>query len=145
MAVYNKFQDFVEQALLAKHDFSGAGNVFKVFLTNEAPLATDTVKADMLEIAAGNGYTAGGEDSLNTLAEAVGTATVTCTKIVWTAAVGTIGPFRYAVIYNDTQTAPLDALVAWWDYGSALTLNAGETFSVKFNGSETTGTLFTLA
>lgn len=145
MAAYNKFQDFVEQALLAKHDFSGAGHVFKAFLTNEAPLATDTVKLDMVEITAGNGYTAGGEDSQNTLAEATGTATVTGTKIVWTAAGGTIGPFRYVVLYNDTQTAPADALVSWWDYGSALTLQIGETFSVKFNNSETTGTIFTLA
>lgn len=131
--------------LLAKHDFSGAGHVFKIFLTNEAPLAADTVKADMVEIGAGNGYTAGGEDSLNTLAEAAGTATVTGTKVVWTAAGGTIGPFRYVVLYNDTQASPLDALVGWWDYGSALTLNAGETFTVKFNNGDPTGTILTLA
>lgn len=145
MATFNKIQDFVEQVLLAKHDFSGAGHVFKVFLTNEAPLATDTVKADMVEIGAGNGYTAGGEDVLNTLAEAAGTATVTGTKVVWTAAGGSIGPFRYVPLYNDTQTSPLDALVGWWDYGAALTLNTGETLSVKFNSSDTTGTILTLA
>jgi hypothetical protein len=145
MAAYNKFQDFVEQVLLAKHDLSGAGHVFKIFLTNEAPLAADTVKADMVEITAGNGYTAGGEDVQNTLAEASGTATVTGTKVVWTAAGGSIGPFRYVVLYNDTQTAPADALAGWWDYGSALTLAAGETFSWKPNNSDTTGTIFTLA
>jgi len=116
----------------------------KIFLTNEAPLVTDTVKADMLEITAGNGYTAGGEDTLNTLAEAAGTATVTGTKVIWTASVGSIGPFRYVVLYNDTATVPLDALVAWWDYGSALTLLAGETFTVKFNNGDPTGTIFTL-
>ena len=145
MVAYNKFQDFVEQALIAKHDFTAAGHVFKIFLTNEAPLATDTVKADMVEITAGNGYTAGGEDTQNTLAEATGTATVTGTKVVWTATGGSIGPFRYVVLYNDTQTAPLDALVTWWDYGSALTLLVGETFTVKFNNGDPTGTIFTLA
>ena len=145
MAVYNKFQDFVEQLCTGKHDFTAAGHVVKAFLTNELPLATDTIKTDMVELGAGNGYTAGGEDAQNTLAEATGTATVTCTKIVWTASGGTIGPFRYPVAYNDTQTSPVDPLVGWWDYGSALTLNAGETFSLKFNNSETTGTLLTVA
>jgi hypothetical protein len=145
MATYNKFQDFVEQVLTAIHNLTAAGHVFKIFLTNETPLVTDTVKADMVEIAAGNGYTAGGEDTQNTLAEAAGTATVTGTKVVWTASVGSIGPFRYVVMYNDTATAPLDALVTWWDYGSALTLLDGETFTVKFNNGDPTGTIFTLA
>src|SRR3989304_2401630 len=116
MATYNKFQDFVEQVLLAKHDFSAAGHVFKIYLSNAVPSASlDAVKADLAEIGAGNGYTAGGEDTQNTMAEATGTATVTGTKVVWTASGGSIGPFRYVVLYNDTQTAPLDALVTWWD------------------------------
>jgi hypothetical protein len=144
MAAYNKFQDFTEQVLTIKHDFTGAGHVFKIFLTNEQPLVGDTMKADMVEITAGNGYTAGGEDTLNTLAEAAGTATVTGTKVVWTAAGGSIGPFQFVVLYNDTQTSPLDALVSWWDRGSALTLLAGETFTVKFNAGDPTGTIFTL-
>lgn len=146
MATYNKFQDFVEQVLLGKHDFSAAGHVFRVYLSNTAPDAgLDAVKADLAEITAGNGYTAGGEDTQNTLSESSGTATVSGTKVVWTASGGTIGPFRYVVLYNDSQTSPADPLVAWWDYGSALTLQAGETFSVKFNNSDTTGTIFTLA
>lgn len=144
MATFNKFQDFVEQLGLAKHDLSA--HVLKCYLSNTAPSASaDAVKADLAEIGAGNGYTAGGEDSQNTWAESGGTGTLTGTKIVWTASGGTIGPFQYVVFYNDTQTSPADPLIAWWDYGSALTLNAGETFSVKFNNSETTGTIFTLA
>ena len=146
MAAYNKFQDLVEQVLLAKHDFSAAGHVFKIYLTNAAPSASlDAVKADLAEIAGGNGYTAGGEDVQNTLAEATGTATVTGTKVVWTAAGGTIGPFQYVALYNDTQTSPVDPLVSWWDHGSAVTLQIGETFTVKFNNGDPTGTIFTLA
>lgn len=144
MAVYNKFNDFVEQLCTAKHDLTAAGHVFKIFLTNELPLAADTIKGDMVEITAGNGYTAGGADSQNTLSEATGTATVAGTKVVWTAAGGTIGPFRYIVLYNDTQASPLGALAAWWDYGSALTLNAGDSLTVKFNNGDPTGTIFTL-
>lgn len=144
MAAYNKFQDFVEQLGLAKHNLNT--DTQKIMLVNSpAPVATNTVKADLTEIAAGNGYAAGGTDSQNTYAESAGTGTVTGTMVVFTAAGGTIGPFRYVVLYNDTQTAPADPLIAWWDYGSNLTLNDGETFSVKFNGSATTGTIFTIA
>jgi len=146
MAAYNKFQDFVEQLALAKHDFSAAGHVFKTYLSNAVPSASlDAVKADLAEIAGGNGYTAGGEDVENTLAEAAGTATITGTKIVWTAAGGTIGPFQYVVLYNDTQASPVDPLVSWWDYAAALTLQIGETFTVKFNNGDPTGTIATIA
>jgi len=141
MATYNKFQDFVEQLGKGVHELHAAGHMLKCFLTNELPLATDTVKLDMAEIGAGNGYVAGGEDAQNDYTEAAGTGTLTCVDIVWTAAGGAIGPFRYVVLYNDTVAAPLvDPLIAWWDYGSAITLNDGETFTVDFGAST-----FTLA
>jgi len=144
MAAYNKFQDFVEQLGLAKHNLNT--DQLNVYLTNNAPSASlDAVLADLLQIGAGNGYTTDGIDTLNTWAEAAGTGTLTGTKAVWTASGGTIGPFQYVVLMNVTQASPLKPLVAWWDYASALTLQIGETFSVKFNNSDTTGTIFTLA
>jgi hypothetical protein len=142
MAAYNKFQDFVQQLLTAVHDFTAAGHVIKIYLSNTAPSASlDAVKADLAEIGSGNGYTAGGEDTQNTMAESGGVATVTCTKVVWTASGGTIGPFQYVVAYNDTSAS--DNLISWWDYGSAITLQIGETFTVKFNNGDPTGTLLT--
>lgn len=144
MVAFNKFQDFVEVLLKGLHDFQASGDVFKIYLSNTTPdAAADLVKADLAEISAGNGYTAGGEDTQNTLAESSGTATVTGTKVVWTASGGTIGPFRYVVLYNDTHAS--DALVGWWDYGSSITLQSGETFTVKFNGGDPTGTILTVA
>jgi hypothetical protein len=129
MATYNKFQDYVEQVNKAKHDWSA--HTFKWLLTNTAPVATNTVKADLTEIAAGNGYTAGGATADTvTLSETSGTAKVTIADEVITAAGGTIGPFRYPVLYNDTQTSPADPLVAYWDYGSNVTLADGETFTL---------------
>jgi hypothetical protein len=135
MAAFNKFQDFVEQLGKGVHQLHAAGHMLKVFLTNEQPLATDTVKADMAEISAGNGYTAGGEDSQNDYTETGGTGTCTGVDITWTAVGGTIGPFRYAVLYNDTPTSPADPLVGWWDYASNLTLQIGESFKVDFGAS----------
>lgn len=139
MAAYNKFEDFVEKVLTAIHDFTAAGHVFKVYLTNAAPSASaDLVKADLAEITAENGYPAGGTDVQNTLAESGGTATVAGTDVVFTASGGSFGPFQYVVLYNDTSAS--DNLVAWWDYGSSISINDGETFTVNFGAS-----IFTLA
>ena len=44
------------------------------------------------------------------------------------------GP-RYAVVYNDTPTSPADPLVCYWDYGSEVTLQDGESFTVDFGDS----------
>lgn len=144
MAAFNKFNDFAEQLCLAKHNLNT--DALHVYLSNATPSASlDAVKADLAEIAAGNGYTADGIDTLNTFAESAGTGTLTGTKAVWTASGGSMAAFQYVVLMNFTQTSPLKPLIGWWDYGSALTLAAGETFSVKFNSSETTGTILTLA
>jgi hypothetical protein len=61
---------------------------------------------------------------------------------VFTASGGSVGPFRYVVIYNDSATSPVDALVCFFDYGSAVTLADTETFTFDFDG---TNGLFTLA
>jgi len=149
MAAYNKFEVFVEHLLDKIHDLFGSGggaDAAKIYLSNTAPnAATHAVKADLAEISAGNGYTAGGESVTPNGSRSGGTFTLQGTKVVWTASGGQIGPFRYVVLYNDTPTSPADPLIAWWDRGSSLTLEAGETFSVKFNGSETTGGIFTLS
>ena len=148
MAVYNKFNVFVENLANKVMDLFGVpiGDVLKLMLVNSpAPVATNSVKLDLTEIAAGNGYTAGGETVSSNGARTTGTVTVDGDQIVWTAAGGSIGPFRYAVLYDDTPIAPADPLVAWWDYGSSITLLAGETFTAKFNNAVTDGTIFTLA
>lgn len=139
MATYNKFQQFVEDLVKKVHDLHN--DTLKVYLTNDTPSASlDAVKADLAEITAGNGYTAGGTDIQNTVSETGGTATVAATDVTWTATGGSIGPFRYAATYNDTPTSPADPLVNWWDYGSALTLADGESFTVDFGSNQ----LFTL-
>lgn len=145
MASFNKFNIFVEDFANKVHDLfgtQGAGaDVCKVLLTNTAPVATNSVKADLTEISAGNGYSAGGTIATNVGTRSTATLTVAGTDVVFTASGGTIGPFRYAVLYNDTPTSPADPLIGWWDYGSAITLNDTETFTVDFGSN----TLFTLA
>lgn len=148
MATYNKFQAFVEHLSNKIIDVFGSpvGDTLKLMLVNSpAPVATNSVKADLTEIGAGNGYTAGGETVSSNGTRSGGTVTVDGDQIVWTASGGSLGPFRYPVLYDDTPAAPADPLISWWDYGSSLTLNSGETFTVKFNNAVTDGTIFTLA
>jgi len=141
MATYNKFNQFVQDLAEKVHNLSA--DQLDVYLTNNAPdAAADLVKADLAELGTGNGYT-GPVDTQNTGAEASGTYTLTGTKVVITAS-GAVGPFRYVVLIN--QTATNDPLIGWWDYGvGGVTLASGETFSIKFNNSETTGTILTVA
>jgi hypothetical protein len=130
MATFNKFDSFVE-ALAEKVHNLGA-DTLKVYLSNTAPVATNTVKADIAEISNGNGYTTGGNTaSVTTSSQTSGTyKLVLADPATWTAT-GSVGPFRYAILYNDTATN--DELIGWWDYGSSITLANGETFKVDFD------------
>jgi hypothetical protein len=133
MASYNKFQKFVEDVAEKVHNLGA--DTLKVMLTNAAPdAAADAVKADLTEITAENGYSAGGTAaSISSSAHTTGTYKLVLADVVITAAGGTIGPFRYAVLYNDTSTS--DSLIAWWDYGSSITLQDGETFTADFDAT----------
>lgn len=141
MATQNKFQDFVEQLEKGVHVFGT--HTFKVALTNSAPVATNTILSDITQISGTNGYTTGGTATTVAISEASGTSTVTGTAVVFTASGGSMGPFRYAVLYNDSATSPADALVSWADYGSSITLLTTETFTVTFGGASP-GTIHTL-
>ena len=140
MATYNKFQQFVEDLGKGVHQLHAAGHTLKAYLSNATPdAALDAVKADLAEITNENGYAAP-EDVQNDYTESGGTGTLTGTDIVITASGGPVGPFRYVAIYNDTPTSPADPLVCWWDYGSSITLQDGESFTIDFGAS-----IFTIA
>lgn len=139
MAAFNKYEVFTENLAKKVHDLNG--DTLKVMLSNTAPnTSTNQVRADATEIGAGNGYTSGGSAATNSVSRAGGTTSVVGVDIVFTASGGSIGPFRYAILYNDTPTSPADPLIGYWDYGSSITLNSGETFTVDFGSS-----MFTLA
>jgi len=134
MATFVKFQDFVEQLGKGVHQLHAAGHTLMLYLTNITPdVALDAVKADLVGITEQFGYAAA--DAQNDYTETTGTGTLTCVDKVWTAAGGSFGPFRYVVLYNDTPTVPADPLIAYWDYGSSITVLDGETFTVDFGAS----------
>jgi hypothetical protein len=135
VVAFQKFNTFQQDLLLGVHRLAAAGDVVKACLTNTAPVATNTVKANITEITAQFGYPAGGSDILNdvTLSGAVGQ--LIGTDVTWTASGGSFGPFRYVVIYNDTQTTPAKPLIGWYDYGSAISVNDTESFNVDFGAT----------
>lgn len=132
MATYTKFQPFVEY--LAEKAFNLGSDTLKVLLCNTAPVNTNGLKSDLTEISAGNGYTAGGTAAtISSSAQTSGTYKLVLADVVFTASGGTIGPFRYAVLYDDTAAS--DQLIGFWDYGSSITLQDGETFTVDFDAT----------
>ena len=144
MASFTKFQQFAYDLCLKVHNLGS--DTINCGLSNTAPTAaSNKVWADITEISAGNGYSAGGASAGVTNTQSGGTFTLTGTAIVWTASGGSIGPFRYVVIYNTSTSPNTKPLIGYWDYGSALTLNTGDSFTVEFNGSATTGTILTVA
>ncbi|NIQ01595.1 MAG: hypothetical protein GWM98_15420 [Nitrospinaceae bacterium] len=135
-AAYNKFEQFVNDLIHARHDLRATGDTVKQYLSNTVPSASgDLIKADLAEITAENGYTAGGDDTQNDTTKSGGTSNMTAVDITVTASGGTIGPFQYLPHYNDTQASPVDPLICWFDRGSSLTLNDGESHTTDYGSS----------
>lgn len=128
MATYNKFNSFVE-ALAEKVHNLGSDQLV-VALTNSAPVAGNTVLANITQIT----YTNLSSRNITTASssQTSGTYTLVLNDLVLTAS-GAVGPFRYVVIYNDTATN--DELIAWADYGSSISLASGESFTVNFGAN----------
>jgi hypothetical protein len=140
MATFVKYNTFVNDMANKVYDLVGTAgsgaDTCKVILSNTAPnVSTHTVRADVTELSTANGYTSGGTTATNVGSSSSGTFTLSGTDIVFTASGGSVGPFRYAILYNDTPTSPADPLIAYWDYGSSITLADGETFTVDFGAS----------
>lgn len=131
MASYNKFQPFVEDLAEKKHNLGS--DTLKVALSNTAPNATDGTLSQITQISNGNGYTTGGTAATtSSSAQSSGTYKLVLADVVFTAS-GSMGPFRYVVLYNDTAAS--DELIGWWDYGSSITLASGDTFTVDFDAT----------
>ena len=136
MATYNKFQCFLKDFVDGKHDFTTA--TLKVALSSaaNAPSASADVKlADITTIAA----PAVDNATLTTSSSgwAAGAFAVVVADLTMTAS-GSVGPFQYVIIYNDTATNK--ELICFFDYTSEVTLASGDTFKLDF-GTE----LFSLA
>lgn len=129
MASFVKFQPFVKALAEKVHNLGS--DQLAVALTNTAPNATDDMLADITQIS----YTNLSSRNLTTSssAQTSGTYKLVLADLVLTASGGSVGPFRYVVIYNDTATN--DELIGYYDYGSSITLADGETLTIDFDGT----------
>lgn len=134
MATFTKFNAFA--AYMPNGGVNLASDTMKVMLTNTAPVAGNSVYADIsaTETANGNGYTTGGATvTLVSSTQTSGTykLVASCANPTWTAS-GNVAAFRYAVIYD---TAGSKVLIGSWDYGSTLNLTSGQTFTVTLDAT----------
>lgn len=128
MASYNKFNVFVQDIANKIHNFNS--DTIQVALSNTAPVATNTVIGNIVEIS----YTNLSARALTTVSssQSSGLYSFIVNDLLLTAS-GSVGPFRYVVLYNITASGK--NLIAWYDYGSSITLGTGDTFNLDFDNS----------
>jgi hypothetical protein len=127
MAVFNKFNSFVEAVAEGTHNLGS--NQLTLALSNVAPTASNSVLADITQIT----YTNLSTRNLTTTssAQSGGLYKLVVSDITLTSTGGSTGPFRYVVVYNSTAAG--GPLIGWYDYGTSLTLNSGESLAVDFD------------
>ncbi len=130
MATFNKFNCFVEDMAEKKHNLGSDTLTIALCAAANAPVASNTVLANLTQAS----YTNLSSRAVTTTssAQTSGTYKLVLADLVLTAS-GSVGPFRYAVLYNDTATN--DELIGWVDYGADVTLATSETFTLDFDGT----------
>ena len=131
MASFNKFNSFVEALAEKVHNLGSDTLTIALCAAANAPVATNTVLADLTQIS----YTNLSSRTLtvSSSAQASGTYKLVIADKTLTASGGAVAAFRYVVIYNDT--AANDELIGWYDYGTALTLADGESLTLDFDNT----------
>lgn len=136
MAAFNKHQAFVENLAEGVHNFSSDSTctlTVALTATANAPTAANSILANLTQISYTN--LSSRVISVSASSQTSGTYTLACTDLVLTASGGSVAAFQYVDIYNDDPTSPVDPLIGWYDYGSAVTLADTETFTLDFGAS----------
>ncbi len=138
MASFNKVNDFVANAV---HNMDLESDQIAIALSNTAPSSESAdpsadgngILGNVTEIS----YTNASSRSVTTSSsgQASGVYKLVLADVTVTASGGNVGPFRYIYIYNDTVTSPADPLIGYYDYGSSLTLNDGDSFTTDFSAA----------
>ena len=143
MAAFNYFNITPQDSWKGAWALTTANTGLKLMLTNTIPTSSMTTSTDITEISTGSGgYTAGGSAiTITSSIQTSGAYRLLANALVFTASGGTIGPFQYCVIHGTTNvtsstiSGSTGALLGWYDYGSAVTLNATETFTVTWDAT----------
>jgi hypothetical protein len=139
MATFNKIADFVENAV---EEMNLGSDQFVVALSNtdpanESPTPTSDGNGVLGSVTQISNYANCSSRNITTTSssQTSGTYKLVLADLTLTASGGSVGPFRYIYIYNDTSTVAADALVGYYDYGSSITLNDGDSFTIDFDAT----------
>ena len=128
MASYNKFNAFVLDITNKVHNLGS--DVLTIALTDVAPVATNSVLANLTQISYTN--LSARVPTITSNTQTSGTEKLILADLVLTAS-GTVAQFRYVVLYNDTAAS--DQLIAWWDYGSEINMLNTDTLTLDIDGT----------
>jgi len=132
MVAYNKINQFVQDIAQGVHNLATGAATVALTTTANKPVATNSVLANLTQIA----YTNLGSrvPSITSCTQTTGTLKYILADLIMTAS-GAVAAFGAIVLYNDTPTSPADPLIAWWEYGSDVTMANTETFTVDFDNT----------
>jgi hypothetical protein len=141
MATFTEPDCLSEDIANKVHDFNS--DTFRIALTNTAPvLGTTFLLSNVTQIANGNGYTTAtdgaGMVATLTFSRTGQVTTVTMTNSPQWTATGTMGPFQWAVWYNDTSTSPANPVIGWLQHATPITMANTDTYTLP------SGALFTI-
>lgn len=137
-----KVQLFVQNLCRKQLDLNADTIKLALFTAATAVAATDdnyaaTLDGGAAEVSNGNGYTTGGNSGGASISSNTsGTETLKTTSAIpqWVASSAGFA-FRYLYLYDDTSTG--DKGIAFYDYGSTVTLNGGNGDTFNANGLDT--------
>jgi hypothetical protein len=132
LAAYNKINQFVEDLGKKVHNLSADALTIALTTTANKPVATNSILGNLTQISYTN--LSARVPTLTSYTQTSGTAKLILADLVLTAS-GAVAAFGAIVLYNDTPTSPADPLIAWWEYGSDVTLANTETFTIDFDQS----------
>lgn len=131
MSTFNKVNSFVEAVAEKVHNLGSDTITVALTAAANAPVATNTQLSNLTQISYTNCSTRACTTASS--AQSSGTYKLVLNDLTLTASGGSVGPFRYVVLYNDTATN--DELIGWYDYGSDITLASTETLLIDFDGT----------
>ena len=128
-ASYVKYTAAIEPLL---EGINAGTDSWKIALALTVNVADTTFTAGTTDLTTAGGYTAGGNAaSITSATQTAGTyKLVLASPSVWT---GTSAgfTFRYAILWDATTNTP----VAYWDYGSSVTVASGDTVTVTLDAT----------
>lgn len=138
MASFNKVNDFIANVV---HSINLSSDQITVALSDTAPSSETTdpttdgngIIGNVTEIDYSN--LSSRDVTTTSSSQSSGTYKLVLQDLTVTASGGSVGPFRYLYLYDDTVTSPADPLIGYYDYGSSLTLNDGDSFTFDFSAT----------